>query len=143
MKTPREILLERHRAAASKLNAIRREVVAELNHQGTKTQSQAFNLASWCLGGPEKLWLELIWPCRRIWTGLVAIWVLLFIFNFSQRDRSSIVTATTSVPAMMSFGEQQKLLNELLADRSLPVDADRPKTFLPKPRTETAGFLTV
>ena len=37
---------------------------------------------------------------------------------------------------MMSFQEQQKLVNELLADRSLPVDTDRPKTFSPRPRSE-------
>jgi predicted DNA-binding protein YlxM (UPF0122 family) len=40
MKTPRDILFARHQAAAPKLDAIRREVVAELNNQETKEQSR-------------------------------------------------------------------------------------------------------
>jgi hypothetical protein len=145
MKTPRDILLERHQSAAPKLDAIRREVVIGLNHQDTKAQRQAINLVSWCLGGSHKLWLELIWPCRRIWTGLAAVWVLIFIINFSQRDSSQIVMAKSAPPATMTmtFRDQQKLLNELFAERSLPMDAERPKFFSPKPRTETMRFETV
>jgi len=92
MKTPREILLEQHRSAAPKLDAIRREVVEELNNQETKEQSRPASLVASLLGCSNKLWLELIWPCRRIWTGLAAVWVLLFIVDFSQRDNVSGVT---------------------------------------------------
>ena len=143
MKTPREILLKRHQSAAPKLDAIRREVVAELNHQDTKAQSWTENLTSWCLGGSNKLWIELIWPCRRIWTGLAAVWILIFIVNFSQRDGSQTVMAKSVPPEMMmTFRDQQKWLDELLADRSLPLDAERPRIFSPKPRTETLELLT-
>src|SRR5450432_4167872 len=120
MKTPRDILFASHQNAAPKLDAIRREVVAGLNHQDTKAQSSAANLVSCCLGGSNKLWLELVWPCRRIWTGLAAAWVLIFIINFSQRDGSSTMMAksTPTPEMMMTFRDQQKWLNELLADRS-------------------------
>jgi len=145
MKTSREILFARHQSNAPKLDAIRREVVAGLNHQDTKAQSGAVNLVSWCLGGSNKLWLELIWPCRRIWSGLAAVWILIFIINFAQRDGSQDANAKSAPTAgvMMAFGEQEKLLNELLADRSLPVEADRPRNFTPKPRTETIRFLII
>jgi hypothetical protein len=144
MKTPRDVLFARHQAAAPKLDAIRCEVVAGLNHQDTKAQSGAANLVSWCLGGSNKLWLELIWPCRRIWTGLAAVWILIFIVNFSQRDGSQTKMAKSAPTAemMMTFRDQQKWLNELLADRSPPMEAERPRIFSPKPRTETMELLT-
>jgi hypothetical protein len=144
MKTPRDILFARHQAAALKLDVIRREVVAELNDQGTKEQSWAAPLAAWLLGGSNKLWLELVWPCRRIWTGLAAVWILIFIVNVSQRDGSQtgIAKSTPSPEVMMTFRDQQKLLNELFADRSLPIEAEPPRIYLPKPRTQTTKLLT-
>jgi hypothetical protein len=145
MKTPRDILFTRHQAAAPKLDAIRREVVAGLNDQDTKARSKVVTLVAWHLGGSNKLWRELVWPCRRIWAGLAAVWVLIFIVNFSQRDGSQTVIAKSTPPTevMMTFRDQQKWLDELLADRSLPMDAERPRIFSPKPRTETMKLLTV
>jgi hypothetical protein len=143
MKTPRDILFARHQSATPKLDAIRRKVVAELNHQETKAQSPAINLVSWCLDGSNKLWLELVLPCRRIWTGLATVWILIFIVNFSQRDGSQTIIVKSAPPEMlMTFRDQQKLLNELLADRSPPMDVERPRIYSPKPRTETLEFLT-
>jgi hypothetical protein len=143
MKTPRDILFARHQSTAPKLDAIRHEFVTELNNQATKEQSRPASLVTWFLGGSKQLWLELIWPCRRIWTGLAAVWILIFIVNVSQRDGSQTVIAksTPSPEVMMAFRDQQKLLNELLADRSLPADAERPRIFSPKPRTETTELL--
>ena len=72
MKTPREILTQRHRSAESKLDALRREVVAE---HVIAPQFQA---------GPEaapgffprhfvqKLWQELVLPCRM---GVCRAWL--------------------------------------------------------------------
>ena len=139
MKTPREILLARHQAAAPKLDAIRRVAVRELNNKETKEQSFLVSFVSSLLGCSNKIWLELVWPCRRIWTGLAAVWILLFIVNISQRDGSQAVMAKSSTPAAMllTFRDQQKMLNELFADRSLPAEAVRPRVFSPKPRTET------
>jgi hypothetical protein len=144
MKTPRDILFARHQAAAPKLDAIRQEVVQELNNQETKEQSFLAYFVSSLFGGSNKLWQELIWPCRRIWTGLAAVWILIFIVNFSQRDGSQAMMAKSAPTAemMMTFRDQQKLLNELLADRSSPLDAERPRIYSPKPRTETTEFLT-
>ena len=140
MKTPRDILFARHQATAPKLDAIRREVVAELNSQDAKVQSWTAGFVSSCLGGSNKLWQELVWPCRRIWTGLVVVWVLLFIVNLSQHDRSQTIIAKSSptMEMMTMFHDQEKMLNDLLADRSLPAEAERPKIYLPKPRTEGA-----
>jgi len=60
MKTPREILFQRHQDATPKLDAVRRTVLAGLNHQDTKTRSWTDNFVSLCLGGSYRLWRELI-----------------------------------------------------------------------------------
>lgn len=145
MKTPRDILFARHQAAAPKLAAIRRAVVSELNHQGTKEPSFPASFVSSLLGCSNKLWLELIWPSRRVWSGLATVWVLLLLINVSQRDNASSVTGQTvrSCGTVMSLQAQQRLMNELLADRSTSPDADRPRNFSPKPRTETSATATV
>ena len=49
MKTPREILLARHRAAEPRLDAIRQAVVGELNGQDAEPQSWATDFVSWLL----------------------------------------------------------------------------------------------
>ena len=145
MKTPRDILFARHQAAAPKLDALRREVVRELNNQGTKEQSLAASFVPSLLGCSNKFWQELFFPSRRIWGGLAVVWILLFIINFSQRDNISSVTRkpVRSAEVMMSVQAQQRWLNELLADRSVPTDADRPRNFTPKPRTELTEIATV
>ena len=144
MKTPREILFGRHQAAAPKLDAIRRSVVDELNNQETKEQSFPAVFVSSLLGCSNKFWQELIFPCRRTWTGLAAVWLLLFIVNFFQRETVSSVTGqpVRSQAVMMSWQVQQRWMNELLADRSSPPEADRPKILSPKPRTEKNEMMT-
>ena len=146
MKTPREILFQRHQSAAPKLDAIRREVVnvaADVNRRKQTVRELTFPAT---LANAIRLsFLELVWPCRRIWTGLATAWVLIFIVNFSQRDNVSSVTGKTVRPGemIMSLQAQQRWMNELFADRSPPPDADRPRNFTPKPRTEKFPNATV
>ena len=144
MKTPREILLARHQTAAPRLDAIRREVVRELNHKETKEQSWLEASVASLLGCPKTIWRELILPSRRVWTGLAAVWVLVFAINLSQRDTVSGVTGkpVRSQAVMMSWQAQQRWMNELLADRAATPDAARPKNLSPKPRTETNETMT-
>ncbi len=142
MKTPREILLARHQAAAPKLDALRCEVVAGLNHQDTKTPSWGFHFVSWCLGGLNKLWRELIFPSRRTWAGLATAWLLIFIVNFSLRDHSQSGGQKVSSPGpMLTFQQQERLLTELTGPDEWRM-AERPKTFSPRPRTERIKILT-
>lgn len=138
MKTPREILLARHRAAESKLDALRRTVLAEANAtlapspRPSHTDAFAIGLT---------LWRELILPNRRAWSGLAATWILIALINAAQSHGFRGATAKPAASSNMaaSFIEQQKLLGELLTDRTPVTDADRPKTFTPKPRTEATG----
>ena len=144
MKTPRDILLARHQAAAPKLDAIRRRVVRELNNQETKGQSWLAALVAWWLSCSTQFRQELIWPCRRFWLGLTVVWLLLLIVNFSQSDNVNGGTGNPvrSGGVILSLQAQQRLLNELLADRTAPIDADRPRIFSPKPRSQTQEVMT-
>ncbi|HSY17364.1 MAG TPA: zf-HC2 domain-containing protein [Candidatus Acidoferrales bacterium] len=91
----------------------------------------------------QVLWQKLILPSRRTWAGLATVWVLLIAINIVLRGQSSATAGKpVTLAAMISYGDQQKLLNELFADRSPTVDADRPKNYSPKPRTEKAQFFT-
>jgi len=88
-------------------------------------------------------WHDVIWPCRRIWAGLAAVWVVILAVNISLREQSpAIVKSGPSAEMMMSLKDQQKILAELLTDRSAPHDAEPQKTFSPKPRTENMEILT-
>jgi hypothetical protein len=140
MKTPREILLEQHRAAVPKLDAIRRESVAPLTGHGGR-----FSLAP--IGGEGRgegadlrflqlLWHELILPSRRIWAGLAAVWIAILAANFSMRDRTPTTMAKSVSPEMVqSFKQQEQLLTELIG----PVDvsaAEPQKTYAPRPSSQ-------
>ena len=67
MKTPRDFLFARHQTAVPKLDAIRREVVRELNNKETKEQSGFEAFVSLLLGCSNKFWQELVLPCHRLW----------------------------------------------------------------------------
>jgi hypothetical protein len=82
-------------------------------------------------------WLQLIWPCRRIWAGLAAVWVLLLVTNVSMRDSLQITIAKTSpTPEMISsFQQQEKILAELIGPAETRVSRP-PKPSLPRPSSE-------
>jgi hypothetical protein len=149
MKTPREILLQRHQTAAPKLDVIRHDV---LNAEFQAGQASRLSLIS-LFFQMEKvwkpvlrlLWQELIWPCRRTWAGLAAVWMALLIFNVSQRDKAELAARKLPPPspeAILAWRQQEKLLAELIGP-SAPGDAEQRKIFLPKPRTEIAEAVAV
>jgi hypothetical protein len=97
------------------------------------------------LGWFAPLWRELVWPCRRTWAALASVWVVLFLINAAQEDDSpaSVARARASAELFVTYPNQQKLLNELLADRMDPADADRPRRSTPRPRSETDWLFAV
>ena len=124
MKTPREILIQRHQDVVPKLDAIRHQVV-----ESTRRSS--------ILGWPILLWRELVWPCRRIWSGLTAVWILILVTNVSMQDHSQLATAK-SLPApeiIMTWRQQERLLAELVGPDEMRA-APPPKAFLPRPSSE-------
>jgi hypothetical protein len=144
MKTPRDILLARHQAAMPKLDTIRHDVLNAEFKVGQASRLSLISLFFQMETGWKPvlrlLWRELIFPCRRTWAILAAVWIALFIFNVSQRDKAELAARKLPPPspeAIMAWRQQEKLLAELIGP-SAPGDADRRKIFLPKPRTESA-----
>ena len=133
MKTPREILLACHQNAAPKLDAIRHKVVWE----GRRAAVPELRVADTATL-PMLIWRELIFPCRRIWSGLAAVWILVFIVNFSQRDPAEMMARKSPPPSpemILAFRQQEILLAELTGQNE-PQVAEPPKTFSPRPSSE-------
>ncbi len=107
MKTPREILLNRHRDAGPKLDSVREKALAAIGPAAEKTAS-AGPAAPWPLCIAWVLWRELIFPSRRLWAGLAAAWVVLLLLNLPGGDKPPRMLAETLPPDR----EIQALLRE-------------------------------
>jgi len=132
MKTPREILLQRHQAADAKLSQIRRDVIAQME---SSSVTRAEGLPRRAL---TKVWHELIWPCRQTWAGLATVWVVLLTLQLASRDASAVVARKSPPPSreMLRVLRQQQLLLAELVDRPESRAADRPKVVPLRPRSE-------
>jgi hypothetical protein len=143
MKTPRDILFARHQSTVPKLDTIRRQIVSaeflqvgqasSLSPSKKTKQSETGKMPVLLL-----IWHELVWPSRRVWEGLAAVWILIFVFNFSQRDPSELVARKTPPPSpemILTFRQQEKLLAELIGPNEAQA-VESPKPFLPQPRSE-------
>lgn len=111
MKTPRDFLLERHRAAETKLDAVREKVLAaELSPAPPAEKKKARGPALAC-------WQELILPYRRVWAGLAAAWVVILAVNISSAATQPMTSANAASqgPALAAaLQEQRQLLSQLL-----------------------------
>ena len=138
MKTPREILLARHRAAEVSLNQIRREVVAEMVRQETTTGERALaREMPWIALTALKLWREVVWPSRRIWASLTAVWLMILGYHLIYSDRHARFAHGPAAPAqqLRSALEQRR---ELIAEFALlpQTKVAKPPKHRPQPRSE-------
>jgi hypothetical protein len=117
MKTPREIIMERHRAAETKLDAIRKEELAALACASATTPNTPKN-SFWLSSIVERFWRESIWPWRRVWTGIAAVWLGILALNLAAggtpQPGSGDMTATKNPEVVTALLEQKKLLAQLL-----------------------------
>ena len=136
MKTPREILLQRHHAAEPRLDTVRRAVVESLNNEGTKQLRTS--LVSLFLGCSKTVWRELIWPNRRTWAGFAAAWVVILSLNFYSADHAPKMARKEAPPSpelIIALREQRLELARLIEPSVAPA-ANRPKSPHPSPRSE-------
>jgi len=90
MKTPKEILLQRHEAMESKLNAVRHRALAPLSRPG---------------------WGEFLFSMRWHLAGLSAVWMVILFLNFDAAASPEMVVARARIPTA------QVLLEALLKNR--------------------------
>jgi len=139
MKTPRELILERHQSAEAKLKTIRAEDLAAYARSAAQVSRQrppAFDLFT----AAVRFWQEALWPWRRAWIGMAAIWV--FILAFSLATGETPRTASTRPPrpdpeVLAVLQEQKQLLTQLL-DPGAPPLASRIRTPGPRSAVEPA-----
>jgi hypothetical protein len=121
MKTPREILLKRHRSVEPKLNRM-------------WDQSLASTVAAVCDRRDLKrnpllafgwiLWRELVVPSRRIWAGLACAWVLIALLNLASSEPTTKVAAQSkphSGEELRALIEQRRMLAQLIGPLSEPM----------------------
>jgi hypothetical protein len=85
-----------------------------------------------------------LWPHPVAWGGLAAVWVLIFTVHFSIRDDAPVLAEKVvpqSPEVIAQLQQQHRLLAELLGPND-SLDADRPKIFVPKPRSESVEILS-
>jgi hypothetical protein len=116
MKTPRELILERHQSAEAKLKAIRAEDLAACARSATQEGRQrppAFDFAT----AAVRFWQQTFWPWRRAWIGMAAIWVFILGFSLGARETPRIASTKPTRPdavALAVLQEQKQLLTQLL-----------------------------
>ena len=125
MKTPRDILFERHRTAEPKLDAIRQGVVANLSSTPTRTLSDNTMAIS-----VRHLLLSLRWHLA----GMSAAWLVIVILNMSNSTPATARITGENIPSPRQIlTALQKNRRELLQFSESPVAA---RTALPARRSE-------
>ena len=81
---------------------------------------------------------DMIWPYRRAWTGLAAVWLGLIGVNFSMREASPSLAMKSSRPSLelvRAYFQGEGMLAEWINIDNTRV-AEPAKPTLPTPRTE-------
>jgi hypothetical protein len=129
MKTPREILLHRHRSVTSRLDAIRREVLAEFP---VRTEPEA-NVGTSFLR-------EFLLPLRWHLAAMSALWVFAALLNIESGSPVS-QTARNQSPssqALVALFENRRQLAEMINSPSddVAITAPVPPPFTPRRRSD-------
>jgi hypothetical protein len=139
MKTPRQIILDRHRAVETQLDSARRTALNTLFRAPSVTpdrQTRAILQATPTL--LLTLWRELILPARRTWIGLATVWVAIFVLRLAVHDDAVATLAQSTVnsprPATLLRDQQQLWIELAIGPEVVPVAPA--KTVVPKPRSE-------
>src|SRR5258706_298373 len=123
MKTPREILLKRHRSVETKLDRLWDETLApELTKEGVSVRPNVLIAIGW------KLWRELVLPSRRIWAGLAGAWVVIAVLNLASCESARQVASNTKPPSredLRALLEQRQMLAQLIGPLSEPANIQR------------------
>jgi hypothetical protein len=81
---------------------------------------------------------DLIWPCRRAWTGFAAVWLAILALNYSSREKPQSLPLTSSRPSLETV--QAYLEHEGFLPASNTTDerrrANPAKPPLPSPRSD-------
>src|SRR6266481_938030 len=104
MKTPRELLFERHRAAEPKLDTLRQKTVSRLAKApavNSRTRPSA----------PRSSWRDLLLSLRWHLAGMSAAWLVVLMLNIDHSPSPAAAVAKQNIPS------PQQLLTALRENR--------------------------
>jgi len=132
MKTPREVLLQRHESASDRLDDVRKNALAAAFPPTRDVEP--------CQPAPVGFWSQFSAIFQfKAQTGiaLAAVWIVIFVLKFATDDeaRVAMVKAPVSREVMAQVRQQKRFFAELAGLRE-PRDADRPKSSPPQPHSE-------
>ena len=137
MKTPREIVLNRHQLANRKLDKLRAEALSAVRSQPSNaTHHDAGRDMALPARAVLAVWRELIWPCRKTWAGIAAAWLLIIPINLLILDTSGSTrrgSGSDSPDIRAYFAEHCRLIAELGEAIPLPPP---PQPAASRPRSE-------
>ncbi len=137
MKTPRDILLSRHRAAGPALDAIRERVLAgELGRR--ETAGETSTEPGWL----ALAWQQLVLPCRAVWAGLGVAWVVICLLWLATAEPARIAPSTA--PRRNGDSRAQLKQQWLLRAELLDIATVRPQppVAVPGPHSEATPVRT-
>jgi hypothetical protein len=123
MKTPRELILERHQSAEARLKTIRADDLAAYARsaaQASPGRPPAFDFRAVAV----RFWREALWPWRRAWIGIAAIWVFILAFSLAtgETPRTASTKPLRNDPQVLAaLQEQKQLLTQLLGSGAPPL----------------------
>ena len=132
MKTPREVLLSRHRSAEPQLDAIRRQILTPAGENPPRAKSVLSRVIESCR--------EFFRVPRIAWVGLAAAWLIIVALNVASSDAPGVNIAVAGPPSrpspemLQALREQKRLFAELVGSLSAP-EAEAPR-FVPRPRSD-------
>jgi hypothetical protein len=125
MKTPRELLLQRHQAVAPKLDAVTRNALAALERPGF-----------------AQAWREFVFSLRWHLAGLSAVWIAILLLNINSVPSSTVVIAQDKIPpARVLLEALLKNRRELMELTGMPM-ADEPVAMPPR-RSQTQSAIEI
>ncbi|HVR35828.1 MAG TPA: hypothetical protein VMS21_08255 [Methylomirabilota bacterium] len=134
-RTPRHLLLARHRNMSDRLDRVRASALSEsLPH---RTPSESRTSAPVTIRIALAVWWELIQPARRAWTGMACVWLVILVVNMALRESppDSAHAGPLTPEAIQVLKEQERMMAELIGeDRRPRVEAVEPTR--PEPRGE-------
>ncbi len=136
MKTPRELILERHQHAEAKLKGIRADDLAAYAREPVAQHGRKPGGSSRLAWLVREFWQESLWPWRRAWLGMAALWLVILAVNMAGKEphRNTLAAAPSPSPEIMTALREQKQLMVQLLESPPPLTLVRPRT--PGPRSE-------
>ncbi|MEO8429845.1 MAG: hypothetical protein ABI651_22380 [Verrucomicrobiota bacterium] len=134
MKTPREVLLRRHRSIEPKLDTIRQKIRNVRLGAESKVSEGHVPATS----GRFAELLELLRPFRFNLAGLGLTCLVILAFRVATPETSNPVIAKSAAPSpdvLAALQEKRRLYAELIEQSPAP-SAHSPKPTAPKPRSE-------